>query len=325
MKFNKINVIQGTPEWRNWRKSGITATDMIKIFTGKHTTKQRLIDEKLDLIAESTYSNQAMENGHLGEELTIDLLQFENFAIEHGYCISNKENPHFLASLDGINQIDGYLVEIKSPTSPTSKYFTLPVPDSAVYIQIQWQLLVSGYDRVRYCVFYDGQIVIDEFIYADDLYQFLLIKSANSFWNQLKQIKSSGTISTDSNEIDVRIDLLKDVEDKLANLTNYSKKLRSELEQELSNTNLKRYSNQLASVTIVEKIEVDTQIYDDIVNLCGLNELYKQLTDKHKKVLIDFKPLYAELLTNEDAKIKYDELSNKYSTLKSSIRVNFEK
>ena len=238
---------------------------------------------------------------------------------------SQKYAPHFIASLDAINQIDKYVVEIKSPSSPTSKYLIPPTQDSDLYIQIQWQLVVSGYDLARYCVWYQNELIIDEFINADYEFQALLIEAANLFWEKLQQVKSGEVVSINNNEIDAQIDLLKDVEDKLENLTSYSKKLRSELEQELSNKNLKRYSNQLASITIVEKIDIDTQIYDEVVKSCKLSELYKQLTDKHRKVLVDYKPLYAELLTNKDAKLKYDELASKYSTLKNSIRVNFEK
>lgn len=145
-----VNLKQNTPEWEEFRRSMLGASDIAIIMTGSESDKYKLYQRKIS--GEKGYVTPAMQRGH---DLEPDARSFyeltsgKDFPAEVGV---HEEYDWLMASLDGFNRENGEILEIKCP---------LEVPDTAqnakdwekYYWQIQAQLCVSGCDTCNLLIF----------------------------------------------------------------------------------------------------------------------------------------------------------------------------
>jgi putative phage-type endonuclease len=160
-------LIQGTEEWLELRKTKITATDAPVIMSESHwKTKIQLYHEKK---SEDVFNfcNSAMQRGTDLEPIARNL-----FIIQTGIFVEPKVviKDWAMASLDGISECGKYIVEIKCPGSKDHAIALQgKVPDH-YYAQLQHQMWVCDVEKMHYFSFdgTDGLAVVvlrnDEYI-----------------------------------------------------------------------------------------------------------------------------------------------------------------
>lgn len=158
MKFTVVAMEQGTEEWLNWRKGGITATEAGRLLMPG--SKARFISEKLQAVdMASSPSTQAMQLGHILEPyaraIAEDKLQMK-FEPE---CIQSIEHPWRRVSLDGLHVAEdgsAFAIECKCGFRYVSDYKNSKSIPQSVYNQMQYQLLVLGIDEMHLILFHDN-------------------------------------------------------------------------------------------------------------------------------------------------------------------------
>ena len=193
---NEVLVSQRSQEWLQWRKDGVTATEAVIIEKGEHFGKKiaDLFDEKVDKKLPKNVSNQYTQRGVVFEE---SVLQFfsthrNNVKVKSSGCFQNKILPLLRCSLDGECVFNGqnYDLEVKCLSEKVFNELQQHGINSDTYrkywIQIQYQLLVTGYKNAMLCC----ALVDDKRMYRyqefqierDDEFLKKLLEKVIKFW-----------------------------------------------------------------------------------------------------------------------------------------------
>lgn len=111
-----IELAQGSPEWLEYRKSKIMATDTpIILGSNPWKTKLELWEEKLGF-REPPEMNDAMREGQLKEPLARKL-SIEKLGLNFTPIVYESDEDSWMASsLDGISNCGEYILELKCPS-----------------------------------------------------------------------------------------------------------------------------------------------------------------------------------------------------------------
>lgn len=158
--FKKVELKQGSEEWKAWRFSKITATQASTLM-GLNTFGDRDAKEagyssalylswaeKTELVTEEFFENDAMLHGSRNEEKARQVF-IESTGIDmQPACVENLEYPFMAASLDGLNEEHQLGLEIKCAKYYNSfkkhKYAGIP---PYYFAQVQHQLFCTGYEN----------------------------------------------------------------------------------------------------------------------------------------------------------------------------------
>ncbi len=138
-----IELIQGSDQWKQWRMSRITATDIpIILGSSPFKTKLELWEEKLGLRPPQPM-NPAMARGQALEpesrKLACELI---GTGFEPAVYESDKY-PWLAASLDGISEVGNYILEIKCTGMEKHIQAISGIMPEYYIDQVQTQLLVT--------------------------------------------------------------------------------------------------------------------------------------------------------------------------------------
>ena len=173
MKVN--NIEQGTIEWLQWRRGGVTATDAAAINgTSKWKTRLDVWKDKTDTNTPEQNSSSAMEWGY-----RIEPLLREKFAevfetkVEPSELFQNDEHPWMLASLDGRAFVDGNEAIVECKTSHSREEWFDEEDNESIpagyQTQALWQMMVTGINTVYFSVLVSGsEWFYRVFIYDED-------------------------------------------------------------------------------------------------------------------------------------------------------------
>lgn len=200
MKY--INIKQRTPEWLEWRKTGVTATDSVVLYYPDKTkkTEWRLWAEKKGKAKEVDLTlNPLVQAGIRNEKYACKAFERKHNVLLFSACVVSEECPYMYASLDGLNE-HGEPVELKCPHETTwtdvkvngikSKAFVLYYP------QVQHQIYVTDAKRGWLAFFLNGEI-ISFCIDRDDKMIREIIKNAEYF---IKHLSGSSEPARDPNK-----------------------------------------------------------------------------------------------------------------------------
>lgn len=174
-------LVQGSPEWLEFRRSRIGASDIpIIMEVSPWKTPYQLWLEK---IGETTNAvNSAMQRGTDMEETARQAFILETgIAVFPDVRISN-EYEWMIASLDGINAEGTVILEIKCPGHVDhNTALAGNVPDK-YYPQLQHQMFVTGLDKVHYYSYtpLSTKIIV---VNRDDKYIAKMIKREKEFYD----------------------------------------------------------------------------------------------------------------------------------------------
>jgi len=154
--FKLLNLVQGSPEWLNYRKSGLGASEAPAMLDlpGAYGTRAELIQEKLGLSqkAITDFQKQIFQEGHEIEAV----VRNEMNAREWNFVPLVMEEEPFtgcFTSLDGCDMERRVLLEVKSTTSEKILEQAVNGWVPGIYnTQIQFQLMVSGFDQCELVV-----------------------------------------------------------------------------------------------------------------------------------------------------------------------------
>ena len=179
--MKKINLEQGSPEWLAWRKTVITATDA-SIIMGNNPwdTPFKCWQRKLGLIEEKT-SNEAMERGkRLEPEARAKFIEHHGIDVKPA-VVESTEFDFLGASLDGITQLGGTLLEIKCGGAKLHDMAARGEIPEYYRDQMQHQLLVTGAEKCFYYS-YNGREGICIDVLPDPEYKAKFMPKAREFW-----------------------------------------------------------------------------------------------------------------------------------------------
>lgn len=176
--------LQGTPEWLEFRKKHITATDAPVIMgASPYQTPFELWQRKMGLIPD-VEETEAMRRGKALEPVA--LAEFEKktgLFMAPAVRVSDKY-PFMMASLDGVDITGRYAVEIKCPNKETHQMALDGVVPSKYVYQLQHQMIVLNLDFIYYFSF-DGQNGVILEVRQDSEAKDKLPVYENKFWQSI--------------------------------------------------------------------------------------------------------------------------------------------
>lgn len=204
MSYKIIDIAQDTPEWLEWRRSGITATEAsIIIGANPYETKEDLFLVKSGQKPAEFKNNEAIQRGKDLEPIVRDKINNhyeENF---QPACVQNLEYNWMIASLDGLSSCSKIVLEVKCPSNFGSykknhtiyegcglddKELRLLSCPGYYYAQQQWQIACVQGDVGLFVPFYGGNWKAVE-IYPDTDYVKDMKEQCWKFWQEVQEAR----------------------------------------------------------------------------------------------------------------------------------------
>jgi len=189
MKIINFDDDYNKEQWLEWRKNGITSTDISVIMgNNPYTTPLQLWEKKCGYREESPM-NAAMEHGIQTEERARQWLNAHLQLNLKPVCIEDTSDSIFRASLDGFDFDQKVLVEIKCPVS--EKTLDRARNSQAIHDywmdQVQWAIGISKPIKTILAMWdyrYESCICLD--ILGDPKYFEEMTVKAKEFWHNLQ-------------------------------------------------------------------------------------------------------------------------------------------
>lgn len=186
MTFRKITHLkQGTLKWKNWRKGVIGASDAPTIM-GENPWNdiESLFKEKVGLKPEFKGNANTREGQRL-EPVARKLLSSTYELKLKPTIIQDSTHSFLIASLDGIDEENKYIFEIKCGRYAywqTREIQGVPLFYKA---QLQHMLMITNFEYLYYCAYRPGANAIQFRIYRDDKYIKKMRKTELEFADRL--------------------------------------------------------------------------------------------------------------------------------------------
>lgn len=258
--MKKLTLEQGSAEWLAVRLEKITATDAPAIagIKGAFNNRQGILREKLGEKKELTdYQKQIFADGHEWEEI-VRTQAFDGTAFNFTQAVVVSEaNDKFMASLDGIDEENKVILEVKSVTSETKFKEYIDTPPAHYLAQVQWQMMCTGYDTAFLTFVFDGDVSVVT-VKRDDKAIAKLVKSAEEFLIELENAKSAGTSLAPVNlpmtpEVDRLIFLKKTQKEMEIQLSMIEEEVKSLSAKLLKDHEARKIENDLITIQEVER------------------------------------------------------------------------
>ena len=206
---------QHTPEWFEYRKSGIGGSEMSTgLGLNKYDTVTRTYYEKIGMIEPHQFDNNRMFFGRYMEDAIADIWKYydgspdgyiENFKNKkvirecrsvNGFVV-NPSYPWLFASLDRVQNIKGgrnlltgdpltteAVLEVKTLSYWSASMWTDGIPISYL-IQVHVYMIIIESDYAELAILKDGNEFIVEKIQRDDALCEKIIDISKAFWHKL--------------------------------------------------------------------------------------------------------------------------------------------
>jgi predicted phage-related endonuclease len=168
----------------------------------------------------------------------------------------HPDHPRFFASLDGVDEANKMLLEVKTVTSLERYEEYKKNPPQHYLAQVQWQMFVTGYTQTILAFTHNGE-VHSKIINANERFQRELYAVAHVFLTELDAIKEgimpSPVTSLASPEMD-RIAFLKGVEKEMKlQLDMVSEEIKTLAEKALSDNSANKIESDRVTIQVVER------------------------------------------------------------------------
>lgn len=180
---------QGSPEWLEWRKSRITASEIpIIMGVSKFKSPYQLWREKVGFVDQGP-ATQAMQRGTQLEPLVRATVNEERGGDKpwEPVVAEHAEISWAAASLDGWN--GETVLEIKCPGLADHKVAEEGKIPKHYADQIQWQMFVMDAAKALYASYWEGQIAYVE-VDRDDDRILKLVEAAAEFYRCVQQMEA---------------------------------------------------------------------------------------------------------------------------------------
>lgn len=152
MAMKVFNAPQGTPQWKEWRKLGISASDVAAVLgLSPYKSPRQVFDEKVGLVEPEDYSrNPFVQHGHRCEPLIRAWFEDQHNEMLLPACAESDATPWIRASFDGVTS-SGIPVEMKAPSNSVFDDVKALGENSNAYLtyypQVQTQIYVAESDH----------------------------------------------------------------------------------------------------------------------------------------------------------------------------------
>lgn len=186
LPYKIVQISQNSPEWLQWRRSKITASNAAAIMgLDPYTTPLQLYNRILS--GEEVPDNHFMKHGRESEAEARGWLAMQTGKAYIPVCMESVQYPWMGCSLDGWREhYDPPACEIKCPMKTIEQFAMLdeiPVPHFA---QMQHQMCVAGIDKMYYVTYSkQSQKGLILTIKRDDLFIKKLLEAEKAFWDRL--------------------------------------------------------------------------------------------------------------------------------------------
>lgn len=199
--MRQIDLIQGSAEWLQWRKGGIGSSEASTLMNlNPWQNIDQLWLSKLDEIDEQK-DNWAMKRGRMLEPMVRQKYIKESGIIVLSLIAEHNEHDFIRASFDGINLETCTMIEIKCPGHKDHAEAVKDCVPAKYYPQLQWQLMVSGYEHAQYVSYRENDFRVVTVKKDKELQQTLLDK-AMWFWDLVKtKTPPSDPLSSDVEDL----------------------------------------------------------------------------------------------------------------------------
>lgn len=184
---------QGSQLWKVWRHNGIGGSDAGVIMgNSRFKTLEDLTREKIQAEPKPMATNYLMQRGHDLEPVirskyqSYAMLYFTPAEFEH------EKYPFLKCSLDGLNEENNLILEIKTTQSLSAKQKVknAQIPDY-YKAQLQHNLMVSGSPCLHFVLSVDGVDIVFHKEFPDEEYQKSLLEKELAFWERVQKAKRS--------------------------------------------------------------------------------------------------------------------------------------
>ena len=243
-----INLEQNTPEWLEYRKTKLGASDAGTILgINKYSTPRQLWLQKLGLAKEQE-TTQAMERGKRLETEALFKYVVEKGCLFSPMVIESNQYPFMMASLDGITIAMDKACEIKclNMQDHVGVYDGKKISPSH-YAQIQHQMIVGCLDEIDYVGYHPDSNVKPLYIITikrDEEFIKMYLEKAKEFWDYVTTFTEPPKTERDyldyTNNLDFRAAeaAYVDIDDKIEKLEEQKKALRNKMIELSSGNNV---------------------------------------------------------------------------------------
>jgi putative phage-type endonuclease len=194
------HLIQGTDEWKEFRKKGVGASDAgVILGVNPWKTPLQLYEEKLGL--RESYMTERMQRGNDLEDIALnEFIRKTDMLFYKPPTMIHNKFPWLYASLDGIDMEGKNIVEIKCPGSRDHEEAKAGHLPEKYYPQLQHQMEVTNLDMAYYFSF-DGSDGVILKVYRDDVYIQNMVAKEFLFWECLQSETPPQLLERDFHEI----------------------------------------------------------------------------------------------------------------------------
>ena len=192
--IKKINLQQGTPEWLAFRRNGVGASEIASIagVPGAFQKRAEVLAEKLGSERTLTdFQKKIFQDGHEWESLVRENLNASGHNFQPA-VVCRHTNERIFASLDGLDEEAGEILEVKSVISRDRFEQYLEEIPAHYMAQVQWQMMVCEIPTAKIAFVHAGEVAIRE-VEKDGNLQVDLYLAAVKFLEELDGIKA-GTL-----------------------------------------------------------------------------------------------------------------------------------
>ncbi len=225
---------QGSPEWHALRKNKIGASDSsIILGINPWKTARQLWEEKLDITPQPPM-NQAMLRGHELEPIAREFFITTTGKEALPAVLCHPELNWMMASLDGINHEEEFVLEIKCGGQKLHDQAKIGVIPDYYMCQIQHQLCVTGFSKAMYLSYFEGEGIIIPVDRNDQFIEDTLVPSLKEFWDCLSNLvepalQDGDYVKMDSYAWNVAANNYKDISAQIKQLTEYQETLKNDI------------------------------------------------------------------------------------------------
>jgi len=185
--YELTSMVQGSEEWKAWRKKVLGASDApIIMRENRWTSPNFLVNEKLGLVREFE-GNAATREGHRLEGRVRELLQDKYGVRLKAIVVQDGQVPYFGASLDAIDDGHSRVYEIKCGAKAYSiAENTRSFPDY-YRAQLQHILMITQLDKVVYAAYRPNSKLITIEVGRNESYIKRLREAEEQFAERLRR------------------------------------------------------------------------------------------------------------------------------------------
>lgn len=183
MKFH--NLEQGSPEWHEFRRTHIGASETAAIM-GKSSwaTAADIFEQKVSGIIEEP--NYAMKRG-TALEPKVRAMAEEKLGTKFTPCVVTSDQfPWMSASLDGLSESQDEILEVKCGSAAQFEAALQGKVPEAYEIQMQHQMFVSGVSHGWFVTYHNEEIAVVKVQRWEAQRMLVMVETVAKFYNKLR-------------------------------------------------------------------------------------------------------------------------------------------